>query len=102
MDKEDQHKEKISTLVKMIDEKTQAKPDERFWSAMAGAAIYGRVTGGGGPTLPTVPVAPASNKTVTQTNHVTVSAPNADAKQVVDMINDQLDMRLREAAAAIP
>lgn len=68
----------------------------------AGAAIYGRVTGGGGPTLPTVPVAPASNKTVTQTNHVTVSAPNADAKQVVDMINDQLDMRLREAAAAIP
>ena len=41
VDKEDQHKEKISTLVKMIDEKTQAKPDERFWSAMAGAAIYG-------------------------------------------------------------
>lgn len=33
VDKEDQHKEKISTLVKMIDEKTQAKPDERFWSA---------------------------------------------------------------------
>ena len=41
VDHYDEHTEKLRALTKMIDEKTGAKADERFWSAVAAVAIYG-------------------------------------------------------------
>lgn len=40
-DNQDAHRDKIDTIVKMLDLSTDARPDERFWSALTGAAIYG-------------------------------------------------------------
>lgn len=38
---QEQHRAKIDQIVKAIDLSTDALPEERFWSAVAGAAIYG-------------------------------------------------------------
>lgn len=40
-DKQDQHRDKIDTIVRSLDLSTGAKAEERFWSAVTGAAIYG-------------------------------------------------------------
>lgn len=40
-DNQEQHREKIAQIVRSLDVSTSAKADERFWSAVAGAAIYG-------------------------------------------------------------
>lgn len=40
-DKQDQHRDKIDQIVRALDLSTNAKPEERFWSAVSGAAIYG-------------------------------------------------------------
>lgn len=37
----DKHKENIAKVVKMIDDKTKAQNEERFWSSVAGVSIYG-------------------------------------------------------------
>jgi hypothetical protein len=38
---QDQHRDKIDAIVRSLDLSTNAKPEERFWSAVAGSAIYG-------------------------------------------------------------
>ena len=38
---QDQHREKIDQIVKKLDLSTDARPEERFWSAVVGTAIYG-------------------------------------------------------------
>lgn len=40
-DRQDQHRDKIDQIVRSLDISTGAKPEERFWSAVTGAAIYG-------------------------------------------------------------
>ena len=40
-DNQNQHREKIDTIVRSLDLSTGAKAEERFWSAVTGAAIYG-------------------------------------------------------------
>ena len=40
-DNQQLHKARIAAIVKKLDESTHAKNDERFWSAVAGCAIYG-------------------------------------------------------------
>lgn len=40
-DHQDQHQAKIDQIVKALDLSTEAKPEERFWSAVCGVAIYG-------------------------------------------------------------
>lgn len=41
VDNADKHKENITKVIKMIDERTNAQNEERFWSAVAGVTIYG-------------------------------------------------------------
>jgi len=41
VDHQEQHQEKIDMLIAQIDQKTGARPEERFWSVVAGTAIYG-------------------------------------------------------------
>lgn len=38
---QDVHRDKIDMIVRALDVSTDARPEERFWSAVAGAAIYG-------------------------------------------------------------
>lgn len=52
-------------------------------------------------TVPTVPANAGGNKTVTQTNHITVQAKGTDAKEVVALIDDRVGGLLRETGAAI-
>jgi hypothetical protein len=41
VDHQNEHADKIRTLTKLINDRTGAKAEERFWSAVAAAAIYG-------------------------------------------------------------
>lgn len=41
VDNTDKHKDNIAKVIKMIDDRTKAQNEERFWSAVAGVTIYG-------------------------------------------------------------
>lgn len=41
VDNQDKHRANLDKIIASIDEKTSARPEERFWSAVAGVAIYG-------------------------------------------------------------